>query len=125
MFIPVISLKGLPKPWPAFVYVGRAMPSFPELEAHPLANPFKLLKDTTRDRIDCLEQYRCWLKSHPDRDRLLWELYGDCEAGRMPLACWCANWNGWQEFSRPLCHAAVLAEVLVAQYGPTCKPYEG
>jgi hypothetical protein len=103
--ISVINLRR--KPWPfVFVYVGRP---FAGLDGHPLANPFKLDVDTPQGRQSVLERYEAWLDAHPDRDRLLWEVWADTEAGRHPLACWCS----------PLpCHATLIARELESRYGP-------
>lgn len=93
------------KPWPLmFAYVGREWAGLP---ASPVGNPFRGPR--------AVEEFRGWLSRHPQRERLLWELLGDTEAGRFPLACWCGFWSPGQ---KPLaCHAVVIAEALAERFG--------
>ncbi len=96
------------------VYVGRPWAG---LEGHPLTNPFRLSRDGDSPvaRVSVLEKYEAWLADHPDRDRLLSELWADTEGGRLPLACWCGDWNPGD---RPLgCHAYILAVELNRRFG--------
>jgi len=122
LIVPVISLRGLAKPWPWFVYVGREQKycgnQVVNLPAHPLANPFKIEADTQKNRIDSLDKYEKWIDGlkNPQRDQWLWETLCDTEGGRIPLACWCGKWNGWSPV-KPLCHAVVIAERIVARFG--------
>jgi hypothetical protein len=99
----VISLRGR---WPnkiapgEFVYVGRAWAG---LEAHPLANPFS--------GPSAVERYSKWLNHHPDRQELLRQLHADTEGGRIPIACWCGDWEPGQPAIQ--CHAHTLAQILL------------
>ena len=79
-----------------FVYVGR--PMFMggwRLHGHPLANPYKVGKNTTAEQV--VAQYRQWLLQRPGLAHDLLALRGKV------LGCWCAA-------GRP-CHARVLAEL--------------
>lgn len=101
----VVSLRGR---WPKhiqageFVYVGRP---FAGLEGHPLGNPFS--------GPTALERYANWLARHPDRNELLRQLHADTEGGRIPIACWCGDWQPGQP---PIqCHAHTLANLLLSE----------
>jgi hypothetical protein len=108
------------KPWPDhFVYVGREFACFEE--SHELANPFPLKVDTPENRAACLDAYRGWLNSLPDRDERLWRLMHDTEGGRFPIACWCGTWDG-ETKERPLCHGAVLIDEMRKKW--VCLPHD-
>jgi Domain of unknown function (DUF4326) len=53
-----------------------------DLPASKWANPFKIVRDGTRDEV--IEKYRDWLLGQPDLMAALPELRGK------DLACWCA-----------------------------------
>jgi len=102
--IPVVNLRN--KPWPAIhVYVGRTFAGF---DAHPLANPFPITQDTEDCRQDILDRYRSWLWNRTNLHEELWQIWGDTEAGRFPLSCWCVP---------KLCHATVIAEEAWKRFG--------
>lgn len=93
----VVNLKGH-RDDPDFadvVYVGRRMKRGGwDLPASPLASPFRIGPDGTREEV--MAKYREWLLSRPDLLALLPELRG------RRLGCWCD----------PLpCHAHVIAEL--------------
>lgn len=119
--IPVISLRGiLPPKWPFHCYVGRELKFCGKfvvnLPAHLLANPFTMAKDTPANRREALAKYEAWLAERPKLDALLWEVWGDSEAGHIPLACWCANWDGQSE-PAPLCHAVIISKFATKRWG--------
>lgn len=101
----VISLRGR---WPhkmdsLFAYVGR---EWAGLAAHPLANPFA--------GPDALHAYLEWFVDLPDLFERLADLRADSECGRLPLACWCGDWNPGQQ-SIP-CHAVLIAKRMAEMF---------
>ena len=88
-----------------FIYVGHAHPR--GLTRHELANPF--VKEP-----DGINKFRDWLATHPDRDRMLSQLWQDTEGGWHPLGCWCGDWEPGQQLE---CHAVVIAEAMIQRYG--------
>jgi hypothetical protein len=93
----VVNLKGH-RGDPEFddvVYVGRAMHRGGwHLQASPLANPFRLGPDGSRE--DVITRYRAYLLGRPELLALLPDLRG------RRLGCWC--------LPEP-CHAQVIAEL--------------
>lgn len=93
----VVNLKGH-RDDPDFtdvVYVGRAMHRGGwHLDGSPLANPFRLGPDGTRDEV--VAKYREYLLGRPDLLALLPALRGQ------RLGCWCLPER---------CHAEVIAEL--------------
>ena len=104
----VISLRGLwPKRMPElFCYVGQ---EWKGLEAHPLANPF-----SPREHPHYLHKYKNWFYNLPNLDELLEQLRADSECGRMPLACWCGEWQQGQPSIR--CHAVLIAKTMITRF---------
>ncbi len=97
----VISLRGK---WPRnmntmFQYVGREWAGLP---THPLANPF------SRDDANSLHKYLDWFNSLSNLNELLNDVRADTECGRLPLACWCGEWNPGERSIR--CHAVLIAK---------------
>lgn len=95
---------------PYYVYVGHNHPS--GHERHLLANPF--VKEANR-----VDLFRDWLANHPDRERLLAEVWQDTEGGVHPLACWCGEWEPGQVLD---CHAVAIAEAVEEQYAELLCP---
>lgn len=83
---------------PGAVYIGRAMPR-QGLKASPLANPYHIGKDGTREEV--IAKYRAWLLAQPDLLARLPELRGKA------LACWCHPER---------CHGDVLITLLEQLY---------
>lgn len=85
--------------YPDIVYIGRAINAkgYPELPGSPLANPFYINKDGTRDEV--VEKYRRWLweqvQSNTEAKKELEELLKNIKfreklnAFPLRLACWC------------------------------------
>ncbi len=106
----VVNLKGHRND-PAFadvVYVGRAMHRGGwHLAASPLANPFRLGQDGSREEV--VAAYREYILGRPDLLALLPELRG------RRLGCWCV----------PLpCHAEVIAELADADSLASARPHQ-
>jgi Domain of unknown function (DUF4326) len=99
----VVTMKGH-RDDPAFadvIYVGRAMARGGwQLPASPLANPFRLGSDGSREEV--VARYREYLLGRADLLALLPELRGK------RLGCWCAPLS---------CHADVIAELADALTG--------
>jgi uncharacterized phage-like protein YoqJ len=91
----------------SFIYIGRAMPSH-SLEASPLANPYRIGPDGTREEV--IEKYYGWLRQEfknldsPAREELL-RIKELVQAGnKISLACWCSPQS---------CHGEVIRESVV------------
>lgn len=80
--ITVVSVKGLNRPEQrqAVCYVGRDFAGWP---ASPLGNPFK--------GPDAVTHFARWLTHHPDRVKLLADVWEACGRGTKPLGCWCVG----------------------------------
>ena len=104
--IKIINIKGSShlKLSEGMVYVGRRARGLPE---SPLANPFKIGPDGTREEV--IAKYRAWLEGAIQRADIpaiaelerLYEIARD--TGRLTLACWC--------HPQP-CHADVIAAAI-------------
>jgi hypothetical protein len=83
-------------------YIGRYN-SAQGLKASPLANPFKITKQTTRD--DVLDLYSRWLSFQIEvqNHQVLTELVKILNCETATLGCWC---------SPQLCHGDVIAKFL-------------
>lgn len=92
------------------VYVGRAFAGWP---AHPLGNPFKPIKGELPGIA--LGLYRNWIEGRSQRDRLLAELWEQTQQGALPLGCWCVEATAG-DGSPIVCHAQILAEMLVERF---------
>lgn len=102
--VQVVNVRGLTGDRRAgVVYCGRRCAGW---AGHPLANPFKLGRDSDRD--ECIAKYRAWLLARPTLDADLAALWEQTRRGELPLGCWCAP---------ELCHASVLAELLAERFG--------
>lgn len=99
--ITVVSVKGLntAEERRGVCYVGRAFAGWP---ASPLGNPFK--------GPDAVAHFAHWLAHHPDRAKLLADVWEACGRGAKPLGCWClgAPWVV-NRVEVPVCHAQVIA----------------
>lgn len=74
------------------IYIGRAMPRY-NLVNSPLANPYKLERNTNREIV--LEQYKQWLwqqiKDQTQVYSALKDLAKQVQQGNdLTLVCWCA-----------------------------------
>jgi len=99
----VVNLKGHrgDPEYANVIYVGRAMHRGGwRLPASPLANPFHIGRDGTRDEV--IAMYREYLLGQPDLLALLPSVRGQ------RLGCWCAP---------EACHAEVIAEFADAGIG--------
>lgn len=88
-----------PQVYPNIIYIGRAIKArgYPELPRSPLANPFYINKDGTREEV--VEKYRRWLweqvQSNTEAEEELEELLNNAKYRQEPyrhplkLACWC------------------------------------
>ena len=76
------------------VYVGRAVSSR-GLKASPLANPFQIGRDGTREEV--IEKYRARLRNRPDLVEAAKALAGK------RIACWCKPDHG--------CHGDIVRAV--------------
>lgn len=88
-----------PKAYPDIIYIGRAIKAkgYPELSRSPLANPYYINKDGTREEV--VEKYRRWLweqvQSNTEAREELIEILKNIkfkqELNSFPvkLACWC------------------------------------
>jgi len=106
----VITLRGR---WPhsiapgTFLYLGRAWAG---LAAHELGNPFR------REDPDWAEKFDAWFIALPDLARVVRDLRADTEFGRLPFACWCADWDCRKPVATPSCHAIIVARHMNAWY---------
>lgn len=85
--------------YPDIVYIGRAIKAkgYPELSGSPLANPFYINKDGTREEV--VQKYRQWLweqvqsntEAKEELNELLKSIKSRQEVKEEPLklACWC------------------------------------
>lgn len=102
--ITVVSVKGLrtPADRARVAYVGRAFAGWP---ASPLGNPFK--------GPDAVAHFAHWLTNHPDRVKLLGDVWEKCGRGKLPLGCWCIGSLRWPWYANridtPECHAQIVA----------------
>lgn len=102
--VQVVNVRGLTGAARAgVVYCGRRCAGW---AGHPLANPFKLGRDGTRD--ECVAKYRAWLLARPTLDADLAALWEQTRRGELPLGCWCKPES---------CHCDVLAELLAERFG--------
>lgn len=92
----------------SFEYCGRANPMY-KLKQSPLANPFKLDKDTPAERERVITQYREWLEAKIAANdsavvNELARLKVLAAKGDVALGCWCADKR---------CHCDVIKDVLM------------
>lgn len=88
-----------PQDYTNIIYIGRAVKAkgYPDLPGSPLANPFYINKDGTRE--DVIQKYRRWLweqvQSNTEAKEELDELLKNAKSRQEPykhplkLACWC------------------------------------
>lgn len=96
-------------------YVGRAFAGWP---ASPWGNPHK--------GQYALANFAGWLTNHPDREKLLADLWEACEHGAKPLGCWCVP-EPWPVNldHQHVCHAQILAVELLLKFGPRHLAFPG
>ena len=101
--IEIVNVRGMKAHAPGVVYIGRACAGWKQ---SPLANPFAIGKDESRESV--IEKYRHWLwreiQIRGSVYRELMRLSGIyAEGGKIVLACWCFPQT---------CHGEVIARAI-------------
>jgi hypothetical protein len=112
----VVNVRKLktPEQRAGVVYVGRACGGWP---ASKYRNPHKLKQFATPgDRVACVELFACDFLARSSAAIVadLKELYTLSDRGRLPLGCWCCDWNpaAPRGGELPACHAVELAKLV-------------